>query len=66
MQRQVKISGMIGPCPTCGKQPKHYEWKGRHSLECSPCLAKTAYYPTFQEAVEFWERHETTMIRGKL
>ena len=66
MERQVKIQGTIAACPKCGRQPKHYAVSrngGLHFVECSPCLTRTPSFPTFQQAVEFWERHETQAIQ---
>lgn len=68
MQWQIKINGTLAPCPgpSCSRQPKHYEWRHKHALECSPCGVSTPWFDTFQEAVAYWERHETTAIRSKL
>jgi transcription elongation factor Elf1 len=67
MQRQIKIDGVLSPCPRCGKQPKHWldaRQGGQHTLECSPCgMASTAPYPTFQQAVESWEAQSVTQAR---
>jgi len=65
MQRQIPIAGTLTAC-TCGRQPKHYLWQGKdvHFLECSPCGTRTASFPTFQQAVESWERHESGVIRN--
>lgn len=65
MQQQIKIEGVLAAC-NCGRQPKHYLWHGKnqHFLECSPCGTRTALFPTFQEAVESWERHDAGVIRN--
>jgi len=61
IQRQLKIEGQLAGCPTCGKQPKHYEsiGKGLHHLECPPCGTRTPKFATFGEAVQKWEIAET-------
>jgi len=69
MQRQVKIEGTLAECPACKRQPKHWldmRQGGTHALECSPCGTRTPLFSTFQEAVEYWERHDRLeYIRGK-
>ena len=65
MQRQLKIEGTLAAC-TCGRQPRHWldqRGGGLHFLECSPCGTRTPSFPTFNEAVEFWERHDVQVIR---
>lgn len=64
MQRQVKIGGLIAGCK-CGKQPKHYEDRGQHFIECFPCLNRTPRYGTFNEALQAWEHQEAEPIRQR-
>lgn len=61
IQVQRKIEGQLAPCVVCGKQPHHYEIRGKqmHFIECSPCRMRTAAFPSFQEAVEAWEKQNT-------
>jgi hypothetical protein len=66
MQRMIRITGEIAPCPGCGKQPKHWNEPARggaHFLECSPCNVRTARHSTAQQAFEAWEQHETAIMR---
>lgn len=57
VQVMVPIEGTLAACPSCGRQPRHYEvrGKGTHLLECAPCNSRTPKFPTFQQAVEAWE-----------
>jgi hypothetical protein len=66
MQRMIPISGVLNPCPGCGRQPKHWHEPahgGKHFMECSIDGIRTPRFPTAQEAVEAWERHETAAVR---
>jgi len=67
MQQQIKIEGSLAECPGCKSQPKHYLWHGKdvHFIECAPCGTRTPSFPTFNEAVEYWERQQVSHIRGK-
>jgi uncharacterized Zn finger protein len=67
MQRMIPLTGTLASCPGCGKQPKHWidqRKGGQHFCECAICGTRTANFPTFQEAVESWERHESGIIRN--
>jgi hypothetical protein len=61
IQVQRKVEGKLAACAVCNGQPHHYENIGKHThfLECSPCRMRTAAFPSFQEAVEAWERQNT-------
>lgn len=64
MQTQIKIPKLMTPDRE-GHQPKHYEWKGKHFLECSICGIRTAQYDTFDEAEVEWEAGKTMNIKVK-
>lgn len=65
IQVQYKIEGTLAACVTCGKQPHHYEIRGKslHFLECSPCRLRTPACGSLQEAVEAWEKQNTHSLR---
>lgn len=65
MQVQIKIPGILAT-DRMGHQPKHYEWRNKHFLECSICGTRTGQYDTLQEAVEQWEAGNAAHIPARV